>query len=167
MNIVEYKSKLQPISRQTTLCFLTKENEILLAMKKRGFGVGWWNGVGGKQNPEEDILETAIRETREEIEVIPTNMEFVAVLNFYFLNNPEWNQQCSVYITKTWEGEPKETEEMRPQWYNKNELPFDAMWPNDRLWIPLVFGGSKLNADFLFDENNEMLDSNIIEVDTL
>ena len=31
-----------------TLCLLMRDNEILLAMKKRGFGVGKWNGVGGK-----------------------------------------------------------------------------------------------------------------------
>ena len=34
--------------RQSTLCLLLKEKEILLAMKKRGFGAGKCNGVGGK-----------------------------------------------------------------------------------------------------------------------
>ncbi len=33
---------------QTTLCFLLKGDEILLALKKRRFGTGKWNGVGGK-----------------------------------------------------------------------------------------------------------------------
>ena len=33
---------------ETTLCLLKKENAILLAMKKRGFGAGKYNGVGGK-----------------------------------------------------------------------------------------------------------------------
>lgn len=33
---------------ETTLCLLKKENSILLAMKKRGFGAGKYNGVGGK-----------------------------------------------------------------------------------------------------------------------
>lgn len=34
--------------KETTLLLLRKENEILLAMKKRGFGTGKYNGVGGK-----------------------------------------------------------------------------------------------------------------------
>ena len=38
--------------RQATLCFLVREvngeKELLLAMKKKRFGVGKWNGVGGK-----------------------------------------------------------------------------------------------------------------------
>lgn len=31
---------------ETTLLILRKENQILLAMKKRGFGEGKFNGVG-------------------------------------------------------------------------------------------------------------------------
>jgi len=33
---------------ETTLCLLRRNEEILLAMKKRGFGEGKYNGVGGK-----------------------------------------------------------------------------------------------------------------------
>ena len=33
---------------ETTLCLLKKDNSILLAMKKRGFGSGKYNGIGGK-----------------------------------------------------------------------------------------------------------------------
>ena len=38
--------------RQATICLLRKNDEVLLAMKKRGFGVGKWNGVGGKVKAE-------------------------------------------------------------------------------------------------------------------
>jgi 8-oxo-dGTP pyrophosphatase MutT (NUDIX family) len=43
--------------RDKTLLFLHKpdEQKILLAMKKRGFGEGKWNGVGGKREPGESI----------------------------------------------------------------------------------------------------------------
>ncbi|HAM37373.1 TPA: hypothetical protein DCP42_01480, partial [Patescibacteria group bacterium] len=79
MNIVEYKKAIQFPLRQSTLCFLIRDDEILLAMKKRGFGKDRWNGVGGKPDGEETILETAIRETQEEIEVTPNDMEVVAI----------------------------------------------------------------------------------------
>jgi|TARA_Y100000031_G_scaffold61222_1_gene69064 hypothetical protein len=40
--------------RQVSLCLLLRENkdnrEILLAMKKRGFGQERWNGVNGKND---------------------------------------------------------------------------------------------------------------------
>lgn len=49
---------------ETTLCLLKKDDEILLAMKKRGFGEGKYNGVGGKIEKGETPEETMIRETR-------------------------------------------------------------------------------------------------------
>ena len=41
--------------KQTTLLFLRKDNHILLAMKKRGFGINKWNGAGGKVEEGETI----------------------------------------------------------------------------------------------------------------
>ena len=35
--------------------------EILLGLKKRGFGVGKWNGFGGKVEPGETIPQAAAR----------------------------------------------------------------------------------------------------------
>ena len=62
--------------RKATLCFLIRENqdnvELLLAMKKRGFGMGKWNGVGGKldlEKGDKDVVAAAVRETEEEIGV--------------------------------------------------------------------------------------------------
>ena len=42
-----------------------EEERILLAMKKRGFGAGKFNGFGGKVEARETILEAALREFEE------------------------------------------------------------------------------------------------------
>jgi len=164
MDFVKYKQKIGSSLRQATLCFLVKDDDILLAMKKRGFGQGRWNGVGGKQNDQEDIELTAVRETQEEISVTPKNLKKVAILNFYFPHNADWNQQVIVYLSEKWDGEPTESDEMAPQWYKKNELPFDSMWSDDIHWIPLVLAGKKLEADFVFGENDLVLDFAIREL---
>ena len=52
--------------RQAKLCLLIKDGKILLAMKKRGFGVGKWNGCGGKLKDNERLEDAAIRELQEE-----------------------------------------------------------------------------------------------------
>lgn len=155
--------------KKTTLLFLykPKEQKILLAMKKRSFGKGKWNGVGGKLNEEETIKEALVRETREEINIVVNQDDLtqVATLNFSFKNNPDWNQQSHVFFTEKWSGEPSESEEMNPKWYSTDSLPFENMWVDDIHWLPLVLKGKKINANFLFNETGDkIIDMAINEV---
>ena len=150
--------------KQATLLFLLKENKILLAMKKRGFGQGRWNGAGGKPKEGETVIETAIRETQEEIGVIPKNISQVATLDFYFQNKPEWDQQVLVFITNDWEGDPSESEEMKPQWFDIGKIPFESMWPDDPFWLPQILSGKKIQAKFTFGDNDIVLDKKVEEV---
>jgi ADP-ribose pyrophosphatase YjhB (NUDIX family) len=147
--------------RQATLGFLFKDNQILLAMKKRGFGMGKWNGVGGKPNDGELIEETSKREIMEEIGVVVKNQELVAKIKFYFKNNQDWDQEVVVYKINEWENKPKESEEMAPMWYDIDKIPYDKMWVDDRFWLPKVLSGEKIEARFVFGENEEILEMEI------
>jgi ADP-ribose pyrophosphatase YjhB (NUDIX family) len=149
----------------TTLNFLIKDTQVLLAMKKRSFGEGKWNGVGGKVEEGETLKDAVIRETKEETTVscVPSATEEVAVLTFFYTDKPEWNQECHIFVTKVWEGEPKETEDMRPQWFSFDALPFESMWVDDPLWLPLVLHGTHLRAEFYFSEKGARLEKHIIE----
>lgn len=146
---------------KTTLNFLIKDNQILLAMKKRGFGQGKWNGVGGKVRVGEAVADAAIRETTEEIgvKIKPANLQQMATLSFYFADKPDWNQQCNVFITKSWQGEPTESEEMQPMWFNLDQIPYHQMWIDDKYWLPLVLAGEKLKAEFYFNNDGSELKS--------
>ena len=44
-----------------TLVLIMKGKQVLLGMKKRGFGKGKWNGFGGKVQDGEEILDAARR----------------------------------------------------------------------------------------------------------
>ena len=145
--------------RLTTLCFLVRRDEVLLAMKKRGFGAGKFNGVGGKVEAGELVLDAAIREAEEEIgvKIAPPDALHRAGLRFYFDGKPEWNQECDVFIAKTWRGEPQETEEMKPQWFSITKLPFEKMWIDDPLWLPRVLKGERLDAEFNFNADGSVL----------
>ena len=149
--------------KQTTLCLLIKENKILLAMKKRGFGMGRWNGTGGKLDPEKDknILDAAIRETKEEIGVQIINPEKFATFHFYFPHKPEWDQDVHLFLAKEWIGEPTESEEMMPKWFAFNEIPYEYMWDDDKFWLPQILQGKKLEADFVFKEGDKIENYNI------
>jgi 8-oxo-dGTP diphosphatase len=142
--------------RQATLVFLLREDEILLAMKKRGFGLGRWNGVGGKRQEGEMIEETAKRETLEEIGVEVEQLEHRGTLDFHFPHNPDWGQTVFVYLVTSWKHEPAESEEMLPKWFKRNEIPFESMWPSDIFWLPKVIGGKKIKGEFTFKEGDQI-----------
>lgn len=125
-------------------------------MKKRGFGKGRWNGVGGKPKDNETVEEAARRETLEEIGVEISVIDHVGTLEFHFLHNPDWDQQVLVYSTKVWSNEPGESEEMAPKWFDLNEIPFEEMWPDDKYWLPKVLEGKKIEAEFVFGEGDKI-----------
>ena len=146
----------------TTLLFLykPKEKKILLAMKKRGFGAGKWNGVGGKLHEGESIREALVRETKEEIHVTvdENDLTQVATLDFIFEEDTRgFSQQVHVFFTEKWQGEPEETEEMKPEWYDTATIPFESMWIDDIHWLPLVLEGQKLEAIFNFNPTGEKI----------
>ena len=151
--------------RNTTLVFLYKpeEQRILLAMKKRGFGQGRWNGVGGKLNEGETIRDASVREAEEEISVKikPTDLEQVAVLDFSFEHRSEYDQQVHVFFATEWVGEPIESEEMKPQWFLNADIPYAEMWPDDIFWLPQVLEGNGVRATFTFGENDTITNQHV------
>lgn len=149
-----------------TLVFLVKKNknrisEICLALKKRGFGMGKWNGVGGKLMENESIENGAKREAKEEIGVDILSSDKVAINEFYFPNNPEWNQRVHVFICDKWKGEVNESEEMLPEWFSVGNIPYDKMWLDDRYWIPKILEGKKIEGRFVFENQEKIIEKEV------
>ena len=147
-----------------TLCIVHDEGRVLLGMKKRGFGADRWNGFGGKVQQGETIEQAAIRETQEETSITPTKMELIGKLNFKFQDGASEEMEVSVFSVTDFDGIPSETEEMRPHWFNKSEVPYDKMWADDKYWLPLLFAGKKFNGYFEFMDYNIMLRHEVEEV---
>ncbi len=136
-------------------------------MKKRGFGAGKWNGVGGKVDGQESIEQATIRETKEEIGVSinPADLKSRGSIKFSFDGKPDWNQEVHFFVTEKWEGKPVESEEMKPQWYDNDKLPFENMWLDDPYWLPKVLAGKKVEGEFLFNnDGSEILKFDVREI---
>lgn len=135
---------------------------MLLGMKKRGFGAGKWNGFGGKVEPHETIEAAAKREIFEEIGIETKSLHKMGMLDFFY---PHQRNADEVHIFKTdsFTGEPRETEEMKPQWFGIEEIPFYSMWEDDKFWLPLLLKNIQFTGAFHFGADDEIISSTLIQ----
>ncbi len=127
-----------------SLCFVVRDGQMLLIRKKRGIGAGKINGPGGKVDPGETMLASAIRETEEEIGVVPVAPELRGMLYFDFVGGTPF--ECGVYLARDFRGTLIETAEAIPLWHPVDALPYDEMWEDDRAWMPLLLAGKCFRA---------------------
>ena len=139
-----------------TLGLVYNHPNILLGLKKVGFGKDRWNGFGGKVKEGEKLEDGLIREFREECGITPTEYFKQGTIYFQFENDPEIFEVNFFNISK-YEGEPIETEEMKPQWFKIDNIPFDKMWPSDPLWFPLFLKGNKFEGNVFFKDQNTII----------
>lgn len=139
--------------QEVTLCLPLRldwdRREVLLGVKRKGFGVGKRNGYGGKIRPRETPPGAAARELLEEsgLFVRAEELEHVANIRFYFGDEGHPKFFCYVYLAHAWSGQPKDTEEMHAhQMFPTTNLPLEEMLPADKKWLPLVLRGNKIRA---------------------
>ncbi|RHY35251.1 hypothetical protein DYB25_002416 [Aphanomyces astaci] len=166
-------STLQRAARvkQYTLAFLLRdhqgEKQVLLGMKKRGFGEGKWNGFGGKvEVTDKTIEDAAAREMTEEacVDVHGKDMERVGTLVFTFTDKPEV-MHVHVFQIRAYSGTPAETDEMRPQWYTYDTIPYPSMWADDSIWLPHVLEGHRITGQFDFADDETTVLHHVLDLD--
>lgn len=141
-----------------TLVFVIRDGRILLIRKKRGLGLGKVNGPGGKLDPGETALECARRECEEELGIRVHDLQCMGEHRFQFVDG--YSIHCWVFRTDRFDGEAVETAEAVPLWTGLDAIPYDEMWEDDRLWLPLVIEGQCFSARWVFAEDR-MLDHEI------
>ena len=132
-------------------------------MKKRGHGEGKWNGFGGKVEKGETIEEGAIREMKEESGIEISKMNKLGILEFEYYKNPEI-LEAHIFYVKEFKENPTESEEMKPKWFDVDEIPYNQMWSSDKYWLPLFLEEKRFKGKFLFDEANEIISYSLSEV---
>jgi len=150
-----------PVER-ATLLFVVRDAHILLMNKKRGLGAGKINGPGGRVEPGESPRAAAIREVQEELRVTPIGVSRRGDLYFQFTNGHSIHGM--VFRADDCNGQPQETEEAIPLWTPVDHIPYDKMWADDRLWLPLLLENRRFAGRFLFD-NDVMLGNEVVVVE--
>jgi 8-oxo-dGTP diphosphatase len=138
-----------------SLVFVVQGSRLLLIRKKRGLGAGKLNGPGGRLEPGEAPEACAVREVEEELRITPRELEKLGELQFQFVDG--YSTHVHVYRAPKFDGTPTETDEALPIWVDAARVPYDEMWEDDRLWLPLLLGGVRFHGRFVF-EGDRMLD---------
>ena len=131
-----------------TLVFVVKNGSILLIRKKRGLGAGKINGPGGRLEPGELPVDGAVREAQEELHITPLGLQYRGENLFQFVDG--YSIHVHVFTANDYEGQPTETEEAAPLWFRLDAIPWDEMWEDDRLWLPLALEGVRFSARYIF-----------------
>ncbi len=146
-------------TERATLLFVIRDGEILLIHKKKGLGAGKINGPGGRLEPGETPMQAAIREVEEELLVTPTNAQACGELLFQFVDG--FSIHGYVFTADDCSGEPQETDEAIPLWTSLEDIPYDRMWADDRVWVPMMLRGQSFKGRFIFKDDT-MLDHEVV-----
>jgi 8-oxo-dGTP diphosphatase len=144
---------------RTCLCLIRRQSangpEVLLGLKKAGFGAGKWVGLGGHVEPGEKPVMAAVREVAEEsgLLVSADSMQHLASIEFRFPARPSWDQTADVFVTSVFQGEPSESDEIAPRWFAEDVLPLDLMWDDARYWVPRVLASEHVDVVITFADD--------------
>ena len=134
--------------------------KIIAYDKKTGHGAGKINAPGGKLEADETPQACAIRETLEEVGVKVERPRLAAELKFADTVASQWLGY--VFVAHEHSGNATESAEADPHWYALDAVPYERMWQDDRIWLPLMLDGTPFRGRFIFD-GDVMLDHEVEE----
>jgi 8-oxo-dGTP diphosphatase len=147
---------------ETTLCIPIlgdPPEQVLLGLKKEGFGAGKLTAFGGKVEPGETLAQAAVRELQEEtgLHALEQDLWRLGELTFIFPHRPSWSQRVHVFTVTHWENEPQASREATPGWFRVPDIPYDLMWQDATTWLPRILAGQPIRARFTFGHDNDTL----------
>lgn len=133
--------------------------EVLLGEKLRGLGVGHIVGPGGKVEVGETPEEAAIREVQEEVglRIESSDLSALGCIRYPFVNRDGLSQRSFVFSTRIFSGDLRNSRELRASWWPLEEIPYERMWSDAKLWLPRALSGEFIDATIVIGESNEVL----------
>jgi len=148
------------------VCYIRDQSRILLQLKAPDrFGGGWWNAPGGKLIDGETPVEAVVREVHEETGLSVEDLREHGSLTFFFGDAPEPDFTVYVFATDRFEGTVTASEEGELAWFDEAALPYDKMWADDRVWLPHVLAGRRVEGVFRLSDDHKRLLEHELRVD--
>jgi 8-oxo-dGTP diphosphatase len=145
----------------TTNCYLLKDNKVLMLHRNpdKARFPGFWMGPGGHQEAGESVLDTCVRELKEETGLDGKNFRLRVVASHYY---PHIDKVYLVFIflADYVHGEPTDSEDGRLEWVDVNEVTkLDKLYPDLKVNLPTALKDSPEIAytSLTFSEQSELI----------
>lgn len=73
----------------------------------------------------------------------------------------------AVFACPEFSGVPTASDEMQPQYFGRDDIPFGKMWADDPLWYPLLLAGKLFVGVFHFRDTHTLIRHDLQEVSNL
>ena len=152
------------MTRIETVTLIYQHPRVLLGMKKKRFGLGKYNGFGGRVEDEETLEQAAVRETVEESGITVLDPKKVGEILFHFQTD-EQDHLVHFFRAEKFNGNLRESDEMKPEWFDVDKIPYEQMWVDDKYWLPLLLSGKKFRGNFVFNKDFQVAEYKLKEVE--
>lgn len=104
--------------------------------------LGKYNGLGGKLEPDEDVMAGMRREILEEAGITCQSLQLRGTISWPGFGKQGEDWLGFIFLVDAWTGEPPPAnEEGDLEWVAVAELASLPLWEGDRHFLPLVFDG--------------------------
>lgn len=127
--------------RNTTLCYITRGNEVLMlhrVKKKNDINKDKWIGIGGKFEDCESPDECLLREALEETGLTLTSWRCRGVVTF-LSEDPDDGEYTYLFTADGFEGTLKTCDEGDLQWVPREFLDRLPKWEGDQIFLDLLW----------------------------
>ncbi|MBQ9235409.1 MAG: 8-oxo-dGTP diphosphatase [Alphaproteobacteria bacterium] len=129
--------------------------KFLFVRNLRGINEGCINFPGGKKEPNEDMRQCVIRETKEETGLDIKNPQPVGYIEF-----PNKEFYVHVFYTNEFSGNLQAKDgEVEAFWLDKDNIPFEQMRAADRDFLPEILSGKFVRRRYFYDDNFQVAKS--------
>ena len=124
---------------ETTLCYLTCENRVLMlhrVKKAHDVNEGKWIGIGGKIEAGETPEDCMLREFKEETALTLTQWQYRGIVNF---TSDDWQERMHLFTASAFEGElTVMCDEGDLCWVEQDRIGSLSLWEGDRIFLSLL-----------------------------